>query len=445
LVADDVYVYYGNGKKGAFNGTSCGTPLWAGITALINQQAVSRGLPPVGFLNPALYALGKGPTYASVYHDITTGNNTWSDSPNGFYAVQGYDLCTGWGTPAGKGFIDALTGPAEPLGIFPSVGFTANGPFGGPFGPTSSTFLLTNNRSSSLTWSILNTPSWLNGEPGNGSLAPGATTIVTISLTGFVDDFAPGAYTANVVFTNWDSHAAQSIPFRLQVGQSLVLNGGFETGDFSDWTLVGNTTSDGDVYNGVQSSSDDSSVVHSGNYGAFLGDTQLATLSQTLATVPGQAYLLSFWLDNSSRGDGQRFLVNWIVNSGSTNTLYHLSNPPVLSWTNLQFIVFASSAASILQFGAENDSNGFGLDDISVTAIPTAAFQSVAKTSGGFSMTWRTANTFTYQVQYKTNLFQAAWINLGTPLVATNQTISFSDSNASKANTSRFYRLVVQP
>ncbi len=108
LTADNVYVRYGNGSSGTFGGTSCAAPLWAAFTALVNQQAAAGGKGPVGFLNPAIYAIGKGSGYAAAFHDITTGNNTSSSSPSQFYAVPGYDLCTGWGTPAGVNLINAL-------------------------------------------------------------------------------------------------------------------------------------------------------------------------------------------------------------------------------------------------------------------------------------------------------------------------------------------------
>ena len=111
LTADNVYVLYGNGQSGAFGGTSCATPLWGGFTALINQQAAAAGQPPVGFLNPAVYPIGKGPIFTSCFHDTTVGDNTWSGSPNLFFAVPGYDLCTGWGTPQGTNLINALTSP----------------------------------------------------------------------------------------------------------------------------------------------------------------------------------------------------------------------------------------------------------------------------------------------------------------------------------------------
>jgi uncharacterized repeat protein (TIGR01451 family) len=129
LTADNVYVIYGGGQAGAFGGTSASTPLWAGFMAMVNQQAVANGQPTIGFLNPAIYALAKGPNYNNLFHDITTGNNRWSASPDRFDAVSGYDLCTGWGTPNGNNLITALAGavvlppspPAPPYGSTLSV------------------------------------------------------------------------------------------------------------------------------------------------------------------------------------------------------------------------------------------------------------------------------------------------------------------------------------
>jgi uncharacterized repeat protein (TIGR01451 family) len=110
LTADNVYVR-ANAADHNVGGTSCAAPLWAGFAALINQQAAATGKQPIGFINPIVYALGGQTNYTSAFHDITTGNNTSSRSPSRFYAVPGYDLCTGWGTPAGQPLIDAL----EPL------------------------------------------------------------------------------------------------------------------------------------------------------------------------------------------------------------------------------------------------------------------------------------------------------------------------------------------
>jgi len=110
-VAIDLDAYINGANEGG-GGTSASAPLWAGFMALVNQQAASLGNPSAGFINPAIYAIGKGTgntPYASAFHDITTGNN--SVNGDGYPAVAGYDLCTGWGTPA-IGLINALAGGA---------------------------------------------------------------------------------------------------------------------------------------------------------------------------------------------------------------------------------------------------------------------------------------------------------------------------------------------
>ncbi len=108
MTADNVYAMANQGRTNNVSGTSCAAPLWAGFIALVNQQAAGTGAPTAGFINPAIYAIGMGPGYASAFHDITTGNNTWSGSPGEYYAEPGYDLCTGWGTPGGTNLINTL-------------------------------------------------------------------------------------------------------------------------------------------------------------------------------------------------------------------------------------------------------------------------------------------------------------------------------------------------
>ena len=112
--ADNCYLYIHNGGTGSdWGGTSFAAPLWAGYTALINQQAAANGRPPVGFLNPALYALASGAAYTNYFHDIKKGNNIWQNSSNLFNAISGYDLCTGLGTMNGTNMINVLTVPMK--------------------------------------------------------------------------------------------------------------------------------------------------------------------------------------------------------------------------------------------------------------------------------------------------------------------------------------------
>lgn len=83
-------------------GTSYASPRWAGYMALINQQSVANGNGYLGFFNPTIYPIGVGANYNTNFNDVTEGNN-------GFPAVAGYDLVTGWGSPK-PALINTLAG-----------------------------------------------------------------------------------------------------------------------------------------------------------------------------------------------------------------------------------------------------------------------------------------------------------------------------------------------
>jgi subtilase family serine protease len=87
-----------------FGGTSEGSPQWAAITALANE---ANGA-PLGYLNPALYAIAAGGNYSSNFHDVTVGQNAWFTQP-GFPAQIGYDYPTGIGSPDVANVIFTLT------------------------------------------------------------------------------------------------------------------------------------------------------------------------------------------------------------------------------------------------------------------------------------------------------------------------------------------------
>jgi kumamolisin len=85
-----------DGAGTVIGGTSAVAPLWAGLTALLNQSLGQ----PIGFLNPLLYSHGA----AATFHDIVSGNN------GGYTSLPGWDPCTGLGSPDGKKLLTALGG-----------------------------------------------------------------------------------------------------------------------------------------------------------------------------------------------------------------------------------------------------------------------------------------------------------------------------------------------
>lgn len=96
----DGYLVYSDGNTSAqvYGGTSCATPVMAGIAVLLNQYLVSNGKQAaagLGNINPKLYALAQ--SSPAVFHDITTGNNIVT-APVGYNAGPGYDNVTGLGS-----------------------------------------------------------------------------------------------------------------------------------------------------------------------------------------------------------------------------------------------------------------------------------------------------------------------------------------------------------
>jgi subtilase family serine protease len=89
-----------------YGGTSFATPMWAAYIALVNQQLAANSQPPIGFINPTIYAQNVTSVYDTDFHDITSGTS------GSYSAVTGYDLVTGWGSPNGQNLINALAPPA---------------------------------------------------------------------------------------------------------------------------------------------------------------------------------------------------------------------------------------------------------------------------------------------------------------------------------------------
>jgi Pro-kumamolisin, activation domain/Subtilase family len=93
-----------NGQYTTAGGTSFAAPIVAGFLAILNQVQQEAGQ---GNINPVLYSLAANPTtYATAFHDITSGTNTCLPSAatcsaageSSYAATPGYDQATGLGS-----------------------------------------------------------------------------------------------------------------------------------------------------------------------------------------------------------------------------------------------------------------------------------------------------------------------------------------------------------
>jgi hypothetical protein len=135
----------------------------------------------------------------------------------------------------------------------------------------------------------------------------------------------------------------------------LVVNGGFESGDFTGWTQSGDTS-----FTGV------GPLAHSGQWAAFFGPLNEGFISQVVPSTAGSIYDFSFW--EMTLGDGPNlFEVFWEGNLiySETNTLAH-------PYVNHTLHVVATTNGSEIKFGFINAPNFSWLDDVSVS-VPEPA------------------------------------------------------------------------
>jgi hypothetical protein len=149
----------------------------------------------------------------------------------------------------------------------------------------------------------------------------------------------------------------------------LIVNGGFESGDFTGWTsnMAPSLLVEPSGYVGYPS--------HSGNYFALIGanSSQPGIISQSISDTSGSNYTLGMWL----LGDGapNEFRVQW-----NGITIYDMSIPdtfhvPTPYYIQLSFTVEGTGTDLLTLYGWDNgDSPGaLALDDVSLVPASSNA------------------------------------------------------------------------
>lgn len=153
--------------------------------------------------------------------------------------------------------------------------------------------------------------------------------------------------------------------------QNLVVNPGFETGDFTGWTATGGDPNNPPIVDGGA----DGDIGHNSTYAASLGavapDTQ--ELSQTLATQIGQAYTLTFFAQTPEFNNPPGFPNSLAVYFDGNLVGGPFQVPDDPNYQEYSYQVTASSTNALLRFVVSNDPDYTQLDDISVTALAAPA------------------------------------------------------------------------
>lgn len=293
---------------------------------------------------------------------VTDGMNLAPSNPNFLQARDGIlqasmvydggsDLPELWAAFAKRGMGRSATSPSSsttvglveafdvPDTLFISpLNVAVSGSAGGPFSPSSVSFMLSNSGASNLTWSLVSTSAWFVITPTGGTIATGGpATMVTATLLPSAGALSGGSHVSAIVFSNQTTRVTKSGSLTIHV-VGLRVADDFDPGlDLSQWSAFGGVVG---------------STVLATNYGGFIsapnslwfGDDQ----SRFATTIPvntsgggGIGFALRFgngaaWPWETADLPGEGVVLESSINNGGTWQILSTHNTTAYqNWTTV--------------------------------------------------------------------------------------------------------------
>jgi uncharacterized membrane protein len=322
------------------------TAMVTGTADAVSLSASSSTGGPAASLNPVVVTAG-GASTLTVSPDFTTAPGTYVVTVTGTEASGA--------THSTSVTVTVTAGPRD-------FSISAN--------PTALSVVQGSSATSSISTGVIGGPGTIvlsSSAPAGGlsatltptSISAGGSSTITVSAAYTT---APGTYTVTV--TGTEGSNTHSTVIAVTVTLKGIVNGGFETGDFTGWATTGVTAIVG--------------TSHGGAFAAEVGSTSPSTdstLSQTF-TVPAAGGKLTFWYRMSCLDKVKNDWFTATLHDGVTGTTATVQSPicsKTATWTKVTVNVSSFAGHSVTLTLTNHDDGHAGdptytlVDDVSLS------------------------------------------------------------------------------